>query len=130
MSSTSSNFDNARNDARSNFNETEITMTKGWMIGIILIVVALIVVICLAFVVYERDDKRRRERMAQLELKPNDEAYGYQGQQSGYTQTHEIANTDVGPRELSNNEIARESKPPSEQPRYEMSGKDARSELP
>ncbi|KAI0006961.1 hypothetical protein F4779DRAFT_536810 [Xylariaceae sp. FL0662B] len=146
----SSSFESSQNDAQNTFNKTATAISIGWIVGIVVLVLSAIVAAVLCVYVYRRNRRRRRERMAQLEPKPNEAAYGHPAQQYGLAQSvsspstaytplpnhdtslqtyYEAPNTSVGPREAPDNEVPRKSGA-QEQPRYEMSGKDAGSELP
>ncbi|KAI4868831.1 hypothetical protein F4820DRAFT_408862 [Hypoxylon rubiginosum] len=146
--SDSSDFEDNYNQSQQTFSNTAKTISIGWIVGIVAIVLAAIVAAILAVWMYKRNRKRKREKLAQLnaELKPNWPADGHQGPGGPQPQPasssalgyggpselagqeppprYEVPNTEVLPREMPNNEVAR---PP---PPADVSHSNQRSELP
>ncbi|CAJ2511904.1 Uu.00g075290.m01.CDS01 [Anthostomella pinea] len=153
-SSPSSDFDSSFNDAQDTFNNTTKTITTGWIVGIVIICVAVISLSILAFIVYRRNQRRRRAREGNVEKynavptytygnqAPAANAYPQSLQPNAYPEMagsnppsrYEVPNTEMAYREAPNCEVAvahQHSSPTYTSPRPELSGNDSRrSELP
>ncbi|XXG96920.1 Alkyltransferase-like protein 1 [Hypoxylon texense] len=146
--SDDSDVEDNYNQSQQTFSNTAKAISIGWIIGIVVIVLAVIIATIIAVWMYRRNRKRKRERLARLnaETKPNWPTNGYQGPGGPPSQPppdsalgyggpselagqeppprYEIPNTEVLPREMPNNEIARPL------PTADGSHSNQRSELP
>ncbi|KAI1497449.1 hypothetical protein F5X99DRAFT_396960 [Biscogniauxia marginata] len=143
-------FNNQWDQAQDTYNRTATTISVGWIVGIVIIILFVIGFGVAACYIYRRNQKRRRAR-EQLEQKHDNPVYDNQ-EPEGYTQTQsspqagpwaqqseipgsavpprfEIPNTEVLCKEALNNEVPRSSL--YDPPRSELNGAEGRrSELP
>ncbi|KAI1781261.1 hypothetical protein F4818DRAFT_436453 [Hypoxylon cercidicola] len=109
-------FDDNYNQSQDTFSNTPKPISVGWIVGIVVIVLAIKLALIIAILMYRR---RKRERPVQInaEPKPNPNrpapVYGGPSELVGQEPPlrHEIPNTEVLPREMPNNEIARPPPP-------------------
>ncbi|KAI8957926.1 hypothetical protein F5Y11DRAFT_61713 [Daldinia sp. FL1419] len=118
------------------FHRTATAITTGWIVGIVFIALAVIVGLILLLWMYNRNAKRRQERMARLNTDPKyDGIPGLPpqpvGSPSTYGQPSELASpysppryeapdTPMPPREVPNNEIPRKPFEADSTPRSEL----------
>ncbi|KAI1481365.1 hypothetical protein F4774DRAFT_375105 [Daldinia eschscholtzii] len=116
-----------QNDYQNNsdrVHRTATAITTGWIVGIVFIVLSGIVALCLLLWMYNRNSRRRQERMAQLNAEPkyngsqalgippqdisSPSTYGQPSELAGpYSPRYEAPDTSIGPREVPNNEVPR-----------------------
>ncbi|KAI1767019.1 hypothetical protein GGR53DRAFT_527714 [Hypoxylon sp. FL1150] len=134
-----SDVDDNYNQAQDTSSSTSKAISIGWIVAIVFGVLAVMSAVITGVRLYRRNGKRKRETAAQLaaEPKPGDadqgspvstSALGYGGPSELVGQEppprHEVPNTEVLPREMPDNEVARPPPPKDETPL------DQRVELP
>ncbi|KAI6087430.1 hypothetical protein F4821DRAFT_108175 [Hypoxylon rubiginosum] len=125
-----SDAEDSYNQAQDTFSSTARAISIGWIVGIVVIVLAVKIAVIAGVLLYRRNRKRKRERSAQLIAEPkpggpqpppvSTSALGYGGPSELVGQEpsprYEVPNTEMSPRELPNNEIARPPLPGDETP--------------
>ncbi|KAI0130765.1 hypothetical protein F4814DRAFT_142180 [Daldinia grandis] len=120
------------------FDRTATAITTGWIVGIVFIALAVIVGLILLLWMYNRNSRRRQERMAQLNADPKYNGNPIPGippqaisSPSTYGQPSELASpyappryeapdTPMPPREVANNEVPRKPYEADSIPRSEL----------
>ncbi|KAI0593321.1 hypothetical protein F4775DRAFT_578570 [Biscogniauxia sp. FL1348] len=152
MSTSNSDFDNQVNQAQDTYNLTVTTISVGWIVGIVIIVLSVLGFGIAGCYVYRRNARRRRAREQQLNQKDDGPTHDNTGLEGGYVQPcsapltapwaqhsevhgsavpsrFEVPNTEVPYKQIPNNNSPRNSY--YDPPRSELGGSDVhRSELP
>ncbi|KAI2775791.1 hypothetical protein F4815DRAFT_388221 [Daldinia loculata] len=120
------------------FHRTATAISAGWIVGVVFIALAFIVGLTLFLWMYNRNSRRRQERMAQLNAEPkyhvnpipgipphaisSPSTYGQPSALAGpyAPQRYEAPDTPMPPREVPNNEVPRKPYEADSIPRSEL----------
>ncbi|KAI5920366.1 hypothetical protein F4810DRAFT_682988 [Camillea tinctor] len=151
MSTSNDDFNNQWNQAQDTYNRTATTISIGWIVGIVIILISIIGFGIAGCYVYRRN-RRRRQAREQLNQKADVPTQDNVGLEGGYIQPQstpltgpwaqhnevhgsivparfEVANTEVSYKQVPHNDSPRN--PYCDPPRSELCGSEAhRSELP